>query len=53
MRHREPKDVPDEEYEEFYKAVSKDPTAVTLGWAHFKVGLRPAVSRWRLLTRAG
>lgn len=33
---REPKDVADEEYKEFYKAVAKDQTAETLGWAHFK-----------------
>jgi len=34
---RDPKDVSDEEYKEFYKAVAKDPKAETLGWAHFKV----------------
>ncbi|EIW71712.1 hypothetical protein TREMEDRAFT_60629 [Tremella mesenterica DSM 1558] len=33
---REPKDVTDEEYREFYKAVAKDPKAETLGWSHFK-----------------
>ncbi|ORX37938.1 Hsp90 protein-domain-containing protein [Kockovaella imperatae] len=33
---REPKDVTDIEYEEFYKAVAKDPSAETLGWSHFK-----------------
>jgi heat shock protein beta len=53
MPRREPKDVPDEEYEEFYKAVSKDPTAETLGWAHFKVGIQLVVPRWRVLTHAG
>ncbi|KAK1923777.1 putative cation-transporting ATPase [Papiliotrema laurentii] len=33
---REPKEVSEEEYKEFYKAVAKDPTAETLGWSHFK-----------------
>ncbi|KAK4686199.1 molecular chaperone HtpG, partial [Tremellales sp. Uapishka_1] len=33
---REPKDVSEEEYREFYKAVAKDPSAETLGWGHFK-----------------
>nr|ODN91222.1 cation-transporting ATPase [Cryptococcus depauperatus CBS 7841] len=33
---REPKEVSEEEYHDFYKAVSKDPTATTLGWSHFK-----------------
>lgn len=35
---REPKEVSDEEYKEFYKAVAKDANAETLGWSHFKVG---------------
>jgi HSP90 family molecular chaperone len=34
---REPKEVTDEEYREFYKATAKDASADTLGWAHFKV----------------
>jgi hypothetical protein len=34
---REPADVKDQEYKDFYKGVSKDDTAETLGWAHFKV----------------
>ncbi|ORY34940.1 putative cation-transporting ATPase [Naematelia encephala] len=33
---REPKEVTDEEYREFYKAVAKDESAETLGWSHFK-----------------
>ncbi|KAK8849475.1 hypothetical protein IAR55_004808 [Kwoniella newhampshirensis] len=33
---REPKEVSDEEYIEFYKAVSKDPAAEPLGWSQFK-----------------
>jgi HSP90 family molecular chaperone len=35
--HSEPKEVADEEYQDFYKAVAKDTTAETLGWSHFKV----------------
>jgi HSP90 family molecular chaperone len=38
----EPKEVSEEEYKEFYKAVAKDPTAETLGWSHFKVCGRPS-----------
>ena len=34
---REPTDVKDQEYMDFYKAISKDDSAETLGWAHFKV----------------
>jgi len=34
---RDPADVQDQEYRDFYKGVSKDDTAETLGWAHFKV----------------
>ncbi|KAI9632990.1 putative cation-transporting ATPase [Dioszegia hungarica] len=33
---RDPKDVPEDEYRQFYKAVAKDQSAETLGWAHFK-----------------
>lgn len=36
LTSREPKEVSDEEYKEFYKAVAKDPSAETLGWSHFK-----------------
>jgi hypothetical protein len=31
--------VKDQEYRDFYKGVSKDDSAETLGWAHFKVSL--------------
>jgi heat shock protein beta len=33
--------VKDEEYKDFYKAVSKDDSADTLGWAHFKASMSP------------
>ncbi|WVR08263.1 hypothetical protein IAU60_005310 [Kwoniella sp. DSM 27419] len=33
---REPKDVSEQEYRQFYKAVTKDESSETLGWAHFK-----------------
>jgi HSP90 family molecular chaperone len=35
---RDPAEVKDQEYRDFYKGVSKDDSAETLGWAHFKVG---------------
>ncbi len=35
--YSEPKDVTDEEYKEFYKAMAKEPLGETLGWSHFKV----------------
>jgi len=35
--YRDPAEVKDQEYRDFYKGVSKDDTAETLGWAHFKV----------------
>ncbi|TYJ54717.1 hypothetical protein B9479_004657 [Cryptococcus floricola] len=41
---REPKEVDDEEYKAFYKAVSKDPFAETLGWSHFKADTGDGVS---------
>jgi hypothetical protein len=37
LMRRDPADVQDQEYRDFYKGVSKDDTAETLGWAHFKV----------------
>jgi hypothetical protein len=39
MRCRDPKEVDEEEYKQFYKAIAKDPSAEALGWAHFKVCL--------------
>ncbi|WRT69461.1 uncharacterized protein IL334_006447 [Kwoniella shivajii] len=33
---REPKEVSDEEYQQFYKAVAKDDASESLGWSHFK-----------------
>jgi heat shock protein beta len=35
--------VKDQEYRDFYKGVSKDDNAETLGWAHFKVSFRSRV----------
>jgi HSP90 family molecular chaperone len=34
---RDPAEVKNQEYRDFYKGVSKDDSAETLGWAHFKV----------------
>ncbi|OCF30950.1 cation-transporting ATPase [Kwoniella heveanensis CBS 569] len=33
---RDPKDVSEEEYKDFYKALTKDESAESLGWSHFK-----------------
>ncbi|WVQ75175.1 hypothetical protein IAR50_004785 [Cryptococcus sp. DSM 104548] len=41
---RDPKEVDEEEYKAFYKAVSKDPFAETLGWSHFKADTGDGVS---------
>ena len=30
------KEVSEEEYREFYKAIAKEPMGETLGWSHFK-----------------
>lgn len=43
---RDPAEVKDEEYEDFYKAVSKDDSAQTLGWAHFKVSQVIGFALW-------
>lgn len=40
---RDPAEVKDQEYRDFYKGVSKDDNAETLGWAHFKVSYRAHV----------
>lgn len=33
---REPKEVEETEYRDFFTALAKDPQAETLGWSHFK-----------------
>lgn len=40
----DPKEVPEEEYIEFYQAVSKQPEAKPIGWSHFNGDTASGVS---------